>query len=272
FRRVLFRSCGLGLDSVLKHCSIASAQDRCWRNPYELWSAVVSTTGSSASRYSACWARSFMVGIPSGRIVLPSDFGIRDINTSKRLRLIASTLEFMYGLYLLLWGVPNFSVHTRGFLALVFRHSSNGENFAAVRVGQQALQGSHLAPSAFLHRLHDTHLESANVAVDGLPVNGIPFCRFARDRTNGLRRRHLLCLICRFAEFSRVKHLREVCPLSRPVMWSTQLTQPVSAPLQSSIHFLPDLLSTPPSVHLAMYLPPIKEERYGFTLFRWSDP
>jgi hypothetical protein len=31
-------------------------------------------------------------------------------------------------------------------------------------VGQQALQGSHLAPSAFLHRLHDTHLESASAA------------------------------------------------------------------------------------------------------------
>jgi hypothetical protein len=32
--------------------------------------------GSSASKYKACIARSFMVGIPSGRIVLPSDFGM----------------------------------------------------------------------------------------------------------------------------------------------------------------------------------------------------
>src|SRR5207248_6539367 len=103
----------------------------------------------------------------------------RDIHPSKRLRFIAPTLEFMYSLYLLFRSVPNFSVHTRGFLALVFRHSSHGEYFAAERVGQQALQGSHLAPSAFLHCLHDTHLESANVTVDGLPVNGIPFCRFA---------------------------------------------------------------------------------------------
>src|SRR6516162_10211131 len=63
------------------------------------------------------------------------------------------------------------------------------------------------------------------------------------------------CLMCRFASFSRVKHLREVGPLSRPVMWSMQLTQPVSAPLQSSLCFLPDLLSAPPSVHLAMYFP-----------------
>jgi hypothetical protein len=32
---------------------------------------------------------------------------------------------------------------------------------------------------AFLRRLRDTHLESANVAFDGLPVDGIPFFRFA---------------------------------------------------------------------------------------------
>src|SRR5713101_971977 len=42
------------------------------------------------------------------------------------------------------------------------------------------------------------------------------------------------CLLCRFASFSRVKHLREVGPLSRPVMWSMRLTQPVSAPLPKS--------------------------------------
>ena len=39
-------------------------------------SAVVSTTGSKASKCSACCPRSIIVGIPSGRIVLPSDFGM----------------------------------------------------------------------------------------------------------------------------------------------------------------------------------------------------
>jgi hypothetical protein len=56
----------------------------------------------------------------------------RNVNASERLRLIASTLEFMYCLYLLFWCVPDFLVHPRGFLALVFRHSSNGRNLAAV--------------------------------------------------------------------------------------------------------------------------------------------
>src|SRR5580692_1224352 len=83
----------------------------------------------------------------------------------------------MYCLYLLFRCVPDFLVHAGGFLASVFCHPSNGENFAAKRVGQQSLQGSHLAPTAFLRRLRDTHLESANVAVDGWPVDGIPFRR-----------------------------------------------------------------------------------------------
>src|ERR1700727_1189357 len=94
----------------------------------------------------------------------------RDVNTSKRLRLIASLPECMYSLCLLFWCVPDLLVYPRGFLAIVFRHSSNGENLAAIRVGQQALQSSHLAPSACLRCLHDTHLESANVAVNGWPV------------------------------------------------------------------------------------------------------
>src|ERR1700722_16262438 len=118
----------------------------------------------------------------------PHRFAVRfrDVNPSERLRLIASALQCMYCLYLLFWCIPNFLVDTRSFLASVFRHPSNGENFAAIRVGQQALQGSHLTPSADLRCLRDTHLESANVAVDDLPVNGIPFRRLARDRTNGL--------------------------------------------------------------------------------------
>ena len=63
------------VDSAIKHCSLASAVDRSGLNPYEFLSAVVSETGSKASRWSACIARSFMVGIPSGRI-LPLLFGI----------------------------------------------------------------------------------------------------------------------------------------------------------------------------------------------------
>src|SRR5260221_8838234 len=153
---------------------------------------------------------------------------------------------------------PDFLVDTWGFLAIVFRHSSNGENLAAVRVGQQTLQGFHLVPSASLRCFHDTHLESANVALHGRPVNGKPFGRFAGDRTNSGCCRHLLCLLSRLIKFSRVQHHREVCPLSRSVMLSMEPTQPISAPLQSSLRFLPDLLPAPPSIPLTVDLSPFR--------------
>ena len=102
--------------------------------------------------------------------------------------MIFPTPEVMYCFCFIFWCLPNNTVNTGGSFAIIFRHSSNGENFAAVGVGQETLQGFHLVPSTRLRCLHDTHLESANVAVNGLPVNGIPLCRFARDRTNSLRR------------------------------------------------------------------------------------
>src|SRR6266566_1946985 len=43
---------------------------------------------------------------------------------------------------------------------------------------------------------------------------------------------------------------------------------PASAPLQSSLRFLPDLLSAPPSVHLAMYFPPC----YGGAVWIYPVP
>src|SRR6266705_1157569 len=58
--------CGLVLfESTVAHCSIASAQLRSFRNPYEFGSASVSAMGSRACRYKACMALSCIVGIPS---------------------------------------------------------------------------------------------------------------------------------------------------------------------------------------------------------------
>lgn len=59
----------------VKHCSMASAQERSFRNPYEFRSPVTSATGSSAISHTACCARSSIVGMPSGRN-LPFFFGM----------------------------------------------------------------------------------------------------------------------------------------------------------------------------------------------------
>jgi hypothetical protein len=63
----------------------------------------------------------------------------RDVDTSQGLRLVPPVVEFVNCPLFLLGCVPNFSVHTGGFLTSVFRHSSNSNNLAAIRVGQQAL-------------------------------------------------------------------------------------------------------------------------------------
>ena len=63
------------------------------------------------------------------------------------------------------------------------------------------LQGFCIIPSALLHCLHDTRLESANLAFDGLPIKGFP-CRALVQGCTSLRR-HLLTLLGRLAKFSR---------------------------------------------------------------------
>src|SRR5258708_19445634 len=75
---------------------------------------------------------------------------LRNRDTPERLRMIPSLPERGYGRCFLLGSVPDDSVHSWGCTTFVFRHSSYGKSLAAVRVGQQTLQGFHLAPSAFL--------------------------------------------------------------------------------------------------------------------------
>src|SRR5437879_2621548 len=60
-------------------------------------------------------------------------------------------------------------------------------------------------------------------------------------------------------------------PLSRSAMLSMEPTQPISAPLQSSLRFLPDLLTAPPSTPLTVDLSPF----WGtirVTAQRYPDP
>jgi hypothetical protein len=94
---------------------------------------------------------------------------LQDVDARKGLRSITAPLQLLYCLSFLLRGVPDRSVHPRRLLACISRHSANGQYFAA-GVGEQPLQGLHLAPPACLRRLHDTHLEPAHVPLRGRPV------------------------------------------------------------------------------------------------------
>jgi hypothetical protein len=103
----------------------------------------------------------------------PPTILFRYVDPPQRLCPIASLVQACYRLRFLLRRVPHFSVHARRPFASVLCHPSHGQGFAAERVGQEPLQGFHLAPSPFLYRLHDTRLEPPYVPVDLLPVNAV---------------------------------------------------------------------------------------------------
>jgi hypothetical protein len=63
------------------------------------------------------------------------------------------------------------------------------------------LQGFRLVPPALLHCLHDTGLETTNRALNGFPINGLPFQLQVQGCTS--LRCHLPALLRRLAKFFR---------------------------------------------------------------------
>ena len=66
----------VSLSNKLLIAVIASCVDLFRLNPYELGSDTVSTAGSTPKLYSACIARSVIVGIPNGLFSFELGFGI----------------------------------------------------------------------------------------------------------------------------------------------------------------------------------------------------
>ena len=123
------------------------------------------------------------------------------------------------GVALLLWSVPDHPIHSWGVFALVFCDSSDGKGFAAERVSQQTLQGFHLVPFAFLSCLDDSSLQPTHIAMNFLPIDGVPVHYAVEGRTSSVyfrdfcRRgfcRHLLFLLGSFIQvFSSRKTSRK---------------------------------------------------------------
>jgi site-specific DNA recombinase len=145
---------------------------------------------------------SVLHGGDAQRAQLPVRLG--DIHPPERLRLVAALLQAVYRLPLISRSGPGDLIHAGGALALVLGHSSDGQSVAAERVGQQVLQGLHLAPPAFLRCLHDTRLEPTHVLVGGTPVNVVPILGLVGSCTSRVcLYRHLLCFLNRLAMLSR---------------------------------------------------------------------
>src|SRR5215470_9299554 len=128
---------------------------------------------------------------------------LRNVHAPERTRAIASLAQCSDSACFLLRGVPNLPVDPRGLPAIVGRHSLYSKRFTAKRVGQEMLQGTHLAPSSRLHCLHNTRLEPPHRPVDGSPVNGLPGHRGRGECTSQCCHRcHLLSLCQRLVKLS----------------------------------------------------------------------
>ena len=111
--------------------------------------------------------------------------GFRDINTAQGQRFISTTLQRPDGPESGRRRCPAYAVHSRRSPALIFRHSFHGQGFAGKGVGQQPLQGLHLAPAAFPCCLYDTCLQPPDLTFTLNPVDLFPVRRVARGRTHG---------------------------------------------------------------------------------------
>ncbi|OQC73322.1 MAG: hypothetical protein BWX44_01534 [Spirochaetes bacterium ADurb.Bin001] len=160
--------------------------------------------------------------------------------------------------------VPPNVVHACGAFALIFRHPFYSQGFAAERVGQQPLQGFHLAPATFPCGLHDTGLQPSDLVSTLVPVDLLPVLGRAGGCTRGRVHVHLrfppregsACVLV-------TRNLLEVCPLSR----RGDLTAPIRS-ITERLSLGPAILC--PALQqpvLRCGLPPGRRSS-GFTVFR----
>src|SRR5262244_4207518 len=69
-------------------------------------------------------------------------------------------------------------------------------------MGEQMLQGSHLAPPPYLHGLHKTRLEPPHRPVHRIPINGVPGSGGCGECTSRWHRCHLPSLLKRLIKLS----------------------------------------------------------------------
>jgi len=143
--------------------------------------------------------------------------------------------------------------HPWCILASIFCHSSHGDALAAVRVGQQVLQGFHLAPPAFLCCLHDTHLQLSHIPVYCSPINGVPVHLAVEGRTS-IFCSHLLSLLSQFLKLSRDERpCGSLPPFGVGIFIIILMTLSIS--LQDGFRFFHNPMPATPTVLLTGRLP-----------------
>lgn len=114
-----------------------------------------------------------------------------DVNPFKRLWRVVLCVQLLGLLPLLCGCFQHDAVHTRGALAPIGAYPLDRQQLGGERVSEQALQTPHAVPAACPDRLHDTSLESADMAAYLGPIDGGPTCRRALrafNDTSGIHR------------------------------------------------------------------------------------
>ena len=155
--------------STRKHWLIASAVERSVEN-HRSWDRLLSPRlGAAQAGIAPAWR-----GLGDGdfqRSQLP--VGLRDIDPPQRSWLIAAPFQRVDGL--VSDGVLQIAaVHSRRVLALIVRHPFHSQRSAMERVGQQPLQGFHLAVTAFLCCLDDTRLQPPDLVLASRTRRPVP--------------------------------------------------------------------------------------------------
>ena len=134
----------------------------------EWLSPVVSAIGSSAIKYNACIARSFIVGIPSGRNFRSSfDIHVLEVVACARLFRVNMALAFANGR-------PCNLVNAGSRFSFVSRNSFYRQCFGVERVGKHPLQGFHLCYVCLPLSLYNTCLQLLDKTLAFVPVDFRP--------------------------------------------------------------------------------------------------
>jgi len=153
---------------------------------------------------------------------------------------------------------PFYFIHSGGSFSFIGRYPFYCQCFGIERGNQNTLQVFHLSVSLFFLSLYNPCLKLSHPVLTFVPLNCIPvaYIRLWRCALRVSTTFHCCFFIQKFSGFPVTNHHVEVCLFSQRMMF-----QSLSTPLQGSICFFHNLISSPPSTFLAVGFPFVTRER-----------
>src|SRR5271170_2518333 len=120
---------------------------------------------------------------------------LRDVDPPESLGMVAPSLQRPCRRQSLPGRLPQHTIDARGTFPSISSNTTNCPQLREEAMGQEVLQGLHLAPLPLLLSLRDTHLQPPYLTLDGGPVGGTPFCVGGEGTRQLVITRHLRSLL-----------------------------------------------------------------------------